>query len=139
MYTDAAHTISATLLPDGARHLVVPGVYLGTSIDTSSDATISATGDPDDDGVVFQDGTNLISEPTGQTAAVKTITVTASVAGVLDAWIDWNGDGVWEPSSEAGDVDRRQRQPAALVRPDRRRGERPGRGQHLVLHRADGA
>ncbi len=102
MYTDLAHTISATLLPDGARHLVVPGVYLGTSIDTSSDATISPTGDPNENGIVFQGGTNLVSEPTGQTAAIKTITVTASVAGVLNAWIDWDNDGVWESVDSLG-------------------------------------
>ena len=30
----------------------------------------------------------------------ETIFVTASTTGILDAWIDWNDDGVWESSEK---------------------------------------
>ena len=55
-----------------------------------------ATADAYDDGVVFVDGDYVISQ-TGQS---KTIDVTASVEGVLDAWIDWDHNGVWDPSEK---------------------------------------
>ena len=55
--------VDATRLPDGARRLVVPGVYLGNSIDTESDATVTAAGDSDDDGVAFPGGNYVISRP----------------------------------------------------------------------------
>jgi len=96
MYTDVAHTTSATSLPDGARHLIDPNVYLGSSITSETDATINntATGDSGDDGVVLQGGNYLISRATGL-ATTKSIVVTASTTGVLDGWIDWNDDAVW--------------------------------------------
>lgn len=89
---------------DGARHIIVPdrvengvfirGVYLGERITNDADGRPSAAADGDDgdDGVVFNN--RLIP---GSTAS---ITVTASVAGFLDAWIDWNGDGVWSANEQ---------------------------------------
>ena len=110
MYVDAAHTISATTLPDGARHLVVPGVYLGNSVDSETDAHVNstATGDAGDDGVQFVGGNFLVSAPAvpaGQSAAKQSIVVTASVDGYLDAWIDWNHNGVWDPSEQLAFTD----------------------------------
>ena len=99
MYTDTTYTVSATSLPDGARHLVNPNVYLGSSISSTPDAVISSAGDSAEDGVVFQGGNSLISNASGA-ATIKSIVVTASTTGVLDGWIDWNDDAVWEPSEE---------------------------------------
>ena len=83
------------LVNDGARHVIVPGVFLGVAIDAEANGQPdpNALGDdnngvPDDeDGVVF---TSPIIP--GQAA---TVDVTASVAGVLYAWIDFNNDGSW--------------------------------------------
>jgi hypothetical protein len=101
MFTDAGHSTSATTLPSGARHIIDPAVYLGSGISTEPNAVINtaATADDMDDGVVFLGGMYAISTASG-TAATKTISVTASVDGVLDAWIDWNNDGVWDASEK---------------------------------------
>ncbi|MBD3367519.1 MAG: T9SS type A sorting domain-containing protein [Candidatus Eisenbacteria bacterium] len=76
----------------GANHVIIPGVMLGSSIDDDADGQPdpNALGDDndgtdDEDGIVF--GTPLVP---GQTAQYD---VTASVAGYLDAWIDFDGDG----------------------------------------------
>ncbi|MDD5134164.1 MAG: GEVED domain-containing protein, partial [Phycisphaerae bacterium] len=91
-----------TLLPNGARHTIVAGMFLGGSVDAEADGqpTANADGDdlnplavPDDeDGVTF--AATLIP---GQAA---TVNVVASVPGILDAWVDFNIDGSW---MEAGD------------------------------------
>ena len=84
---------------DGARHLVVPGLYLGAGVDGEPDGQPGpvAAGDDDDgnddeDGVTFD--TALVPNGTAS------ITVVASAAGYLDAWVDFDGDGNW---SEAAD------------------------------------
>ena len=93
------HTL---LMNDGARHAIVPGVMLGTSIDAETDGqpNYSATGDdsnpavgPDD-----EDGVTFVSTLTqGRVAQIQVVT---SVAGYLNAWIDFNGDGTWNGPSE---------------------------------------
>ncbi|MBN1394825.1 MAG: pre-peptidase C-terminal domain-containing protein, partial [Pirellulales bacterium] len=83
-----------TPLPDGARHIVDADVHLGEWIDAEAtpQVNVPATADFHDDGVEFIDGAYVVSQD-GET---KTIVVTASTDGVLDAWIDWDQDGVWE-------------------------------------------
>jgi hypothetical protein len=94
-----------TLARDGARHIVNPDIYLGNPytdtvhIDAELDGqpTYLADGDDinnfdDEDGVDFI--TPLIA---GFPAKVK---VMASVAGHLDAWIDFNADGDWDDFGE---------------------------------------
>ena len=87
---------------DGARHLVPlggGGLSLGASVDIDRDAQPNAgadgddtDGSDDDDGVVF-----LGPVLPGDTAVIE---VTASGTGVVDAWIDFGGDGSW---AEPGD------------------------------------
>lgn len=98
----ADKTTSATELPAGARHLVDTRIHLGANVDTETVPHIndSATGDQFDDGIVFKfdpGNTYLISD-SGSTPIMQPIDVTASWDGVLDAWIDWNHDGVWDPT-----------------------------------------
>lgn len=95
----AQYTYPTRFVDDGARHQVVPGVFLGYQIDAETDGRPDrwATGDDwnnlwDEDGVSFNN--LLIPGTTGL------ITVTASIAGKLDAWIDWDGDGNWTGSSD---------------------------------------
>jgi len=83
-----------TLAGGGARHAIVPGVFLGSTIDAEIDGQPNANangddadGNDDEDGVIFQ--TPL--RP-GQLATVQ---VVASVSGVLNAWIDFDGNGSW--------------------------------------------
>src|SRR5205823_5576492 len=84
---------------NGARHRLVPGIYLGTRIDFEPDGQPdpNATGDDlnginDDDGVKFT--TPLL---VGQMAKVDLI---ASINGLLDAWVDFDANGSWADPGE---------------------------------------
>jgi len=103
-YGDAPDSAAAMQYPtlfasDGARHVVVPGIMLGNQIDAEPDGqpTSDADGDDlnnldDEDGVIFT-STLIPGMP-------ATVDVTASIAGNLHVWIDYNGDYSW---AEAGD------------------------------------
>ncbi len=94
-FGDAPAPYPTLFAANGARHVVTgSGPLLGALVDTESNGqpTAGATGDDlngsdDEDGVSFT--TPLVR---GQNAGV---TVTATAAGVLNAWIDFNGDGNW--------------------------------------------
>ncbi|MDA0989281.1 MAG: GEVED domain-containing protein, partial [Verrucomicrobia bacterium] len=82
---------------DGARHIINPGVKMGTLVDEEADGTPSLLadvddldGDDDEDGVVF----SRVSRP-GETTMVS---VVVSTSGYLQGWVDldgfdWLGDG----------------------------------------------
>ena len=99
-YGDAPDDPYPTLLAnDGARHIINPAIYMGSSIDAEPDGqpTFDAMGDDntnldDEDGVTFIDPYVV-----GDTAIVK---VEVSVDGYLNAWIDYNKDGVWGPAEK---------------------------------------
>ncbi len=99
-FGDAPDPTYPTLLAnDGARHVLVPGIQLGPQIDWEPDGqpTIPADGD-DLNGLADEDGVAFIGPlPQGGLAQVN---VTASVAGFLDAWVDFNGDGDWADANE---------------------------------------
>ncbi len=107
---DAPDTFG-TLLPGGAVHGTDPNValYLGNCVDTEGDGqpSLGADGDDtmlgssrigdcvdDEDGITFNG--MLVRGMTGS------LTATASVptAGLLDAWIDFNGNGVFDHPAE---------------------------------------
>lgn len=79
---------------NGASHVIVPRMFLGSQIDAEVDGQPDpkALGD-DNNGVDDEDGVvpNTALIP-GNTA---TVTVTASMPGFLDAWVDFNGNGTW--------------------------------------------
>jgi hypothetical protein len=79
---------------NGAHHLIVAGIHLGASVDAEPDGQPdpNALGDDndgnnDDDGVFF-----YYPYIPGQIAMLD---VTASVAGYLNAWVDFNFNGSW--------------------------------------------
>ena len=93
-FGDNPLTYGTVLADDGPRHQIVPGIYLGATVDPDADGqpTSGADGDDvnpvnvdDEDGVVFLDP--LIP---GQSARVQ---VTASTNGFLNAWVDFDGSG----------------------------------------------
>jgi hypothetical protein len=94
-FGDAPDPTYPTLLAsNGAWHVIVPPISLGLNIDPEADGQPDATatgddndGNDDEDGVVF---TSVLVP--GRFAAVE---VTANAPGLLDAWIDFNGDGSW--------------------------------------------
>jgi hypothetical protein len=99
-FGDAPAPYPTLLANDGARHHIVPGFYLGSSVDAEADGQprAFAAGDDlagsanDDDGVVFTTALQA-----GQQASV---TVTASRPGLLQAWVDFNNDGDWNDAGE---------------------------------------
>ncbi len=98
-FGDAPDPTYPTLLAsNGARHVIVANVFLGAAIDAEGDGQQdpNALGDDnngvdDEDGVVFA-GPLVAGQP-------ATITVTASVAGALDAWVDFEANGSWAEAS----------------------------------------
>jgi uncharacterized repeat protein (TIGR01451 family) len=84
---------------NGARHRLVPGVFLGAAIDAEIDGQPEATaagddgsGADDEDGVTFGGPLRV-----GQTASVS---VVASTNGFLNAWLDFNRNGSWTGAGE---------------------------------------
>ncbi len=97
---DAPEPGFPTLLShNGARHLYRPGYMLGASLDTESDGHPEEKANGDDfDGIDDEDGVTFKSKLVqGGTAQIE---VSASAAGFLSAWIDWDGDGAWNPAGE---------------------------------------
>ncbi len=99
-FGDAPAPYPTLLANDGARHILVPGVFLGLRVDHETDGAPSAdalgddsAGSPDDEDGVTLNGPWLA----GQTVS---ITVVASVSGSLNAWADFNGNGSWADAGE---------------------------------------
>jgi len=104
-YGDNPDSYGTTFAANGARHVLsvgqtaaTPALYLGALVDTESDGqpTLDADGDNsnnlnDEDGIQF-----LTPIQAGQTTQVKVTVVEADgVHGLLNAWIDFNGDGAF--------------------------------------------
>ena len=87
---------------NGAGHMIVAGVYLGALIDAELDGqpSVNSLGD-DTIGLADEDGVNFnIGVPTNganivQIGQTNTISVVASTAGYLNAWIDLNQDNTY--------------------------------------------
>jgi len=105
-YGDAPASYATLLADNGARHVISPSLRLGDRVDSEGNGRPSANADGDDtdafddeDGVVFLNhsifGQPLVCGSVGQ------IQVSASAAGVLNAWFDWNTDGDWADEGEA--------------------------------------
>ena len=86
---------------DGARHVAnVDGLKLGATVSTELDGmpTSRADGDTGDDGVKFQ--FQALAMPIFNRNVDTTVTVTLSAPGIVDGWIDFNGDGDWTDPGE---------------------------------------
>ncbi len=87
-------TFPTTQALDGAAHYVVPGIYLGSKIDTEADGQPSPLANGDDvNGIDDEDGVTLPA--TVSPGSVVSVSVLASVTGFLDAWMDFDLDGTW--------------------------------------------
>jgi protocatechuate 3,4-dioxygenase beta subunit len=96
-YGDAPASTGTTRAQNGPRHFIL-GPHLGSLVDNEPDGQPGSnangddtTGQDDEDGVTFSD---LI---VGQSS---TFDVTASASGILQAWMDFNGDGAFDNSAE---------------------------------------
>ena len=99
-YGDAPDPNYPTLLAsNGARHKIVQGYTLGSAIDGEPNGFQSANADGDNtNGTNDEDGVKMspLMAP-GQTVP---ITIDASTAGAVNAWIDYNGNGSWGDAGE---------------------------------------
>lgn len=101
---DAPDGVAAPQYPtlavnNGANHVIVTGVYLGALIDAEPDGQPDATATGDDiNGSADEDG--VVPTSPFIVGGTSTIDVTASVAGMIDAWVDYNADGDWADSGE---------------------------------------
>jgi Ca2+-binding RTX toxin-like protein len=97
-FGDAPDTYGTLLASDGARH-VAGTLRLGAAVETDADGQpgVAANGD-DTSGVDDEDGVTLPSSLVARVGA--TIVVSASQAGYLDAWIDYNRNGQFDPAEQ---------------------------------------
>ena len=92
----------ATLASDNGASHGFSALFLGTSVAVDVDGQPSAGADGDDvDGTPDEDGV-VFTAPVvvGETGNLQ---ITASAAGWLDAWVDWNRDGDWQAGEKALD------------------------------------
>ncbi|MEM7350568.1 MAG: GEVED domain-containing protein, partial [Acidobacteriota bacterium] len=111
---DAPDTYGTTVGVNGARHALDPAspLYLGACVDSEAEGQPAMGGDPaigddvgaglsalgtcagpdDEDGIVFDD--MIVA------CGTSNLTVTASQSGLLDGWIDFDGDGDFGDSGE---------------------------------------
>ena len=99
-FGDAPDPTYPTLLANGgASHLIVPGIYIGGTVDADPDGQPTATADGDD-----LDGNDDEEIPVGLisfTAGSKLqAPITVAGAGFGNAWIDANQDGDWDDPGE---------------------------------------
>ncbi|MBN1780616.1 PKD domain-containing protein [bacterium] len=83
----------------GAMHTIVAGFHLGDLIDGDGDGQSNegSTGD-DDDGTDDDDGVEFVNSLNAGSAGQ--IVVTASAAGILSAWMDFNRNGSWDDEED---------------------------------------
>lgn len=87
------------LANDGPRHRLGSGLFLGTEVDREFDGQPSANADGDDVNGTPDDEDGVVI-PGLVRGSASNVTVTASQAGKLDAWIDFNRDGDWDDADE---------------------------------------
>ena len=104
-FGDAPAPYPVTLAENGARHLI-GGPVLGANIDDELDGVHSPAADADDlTGVPDdEDGVTFGTLTAGQTGASVDVAVSGAGAGaLLNAWIDFDGDGTWSAGERIAD------------------------------------
>jgi hypothetical protein len=104
-FGDLPDSYGTLLASNGPRHVIVDGLLLGGSVDAEANGqpTPDATGDGDDeDGFLFAPGIRWI--PGGIVRLPLTVFNTTGQISYLRIWIDWNGDGAFEPAELVVDL-----------------------------------
>ena len=103
-FGDAPDPTYPTLLANnGARHFIVPGFNLGTNIDAELDGQPHPLALGDDLGLPLddEDGVTWPAVLLVNTQNCVGITLTSPTGtGQLDAWLDLNRNGTWEPAEQ---------------------------------------
>lgn len=100
-FGDAPDPYPTLLADNGARH-EIGGPIMGTAADAELNGFPSPGASGDDiNGVDDEDGVTFGALRVGQVDAVATVNVALAPAGAyVDAWIDFNGDGLWSDANE---------------------------------------
>lgn len=102
-YGDAPAPFPTLMSSNGASHTVVPGFSLGSRIDGELEGlpNSNATGD-DIDNIDDEDGVEFISDllPGADSVVSVTISNGSNDPGLLQGWIDFDGDGAWTTAGE---------------------------------------
>lgn len=98
-----ANDYPVSLLDDGARHAIV-GPRLGASRDSDDNGRPAALADGDDlFAVDDEDGVQFGVIQVGASLAAVNVFLENATAAKLDAWIDFDRNGIWEPSEQIFD------------------------------------
>lgn len=106
-FGDAPQSFPVVLSQDGGRHRADGRVFLGFRVDTENDGQPSSNANGDDNNppattavLDDEDGVRFVANPL-QAGRLASVEVISSVQGSrLDAWIDFNGNGVWEAAEK---------------------------------------
>jgi PKD repeat protein len=99
-FGDAPDPSYLTLLAsNGARHIHSPGFHLGSKIDGENDGQPTMLADGDDN-TSSDDEDGVLMSPFIAPGQSVPITINASAAGAVNAWIDFNVDGDWADAGE---------------------------------------
>lgn len=104
-YGDLPDSYGTSEQNDGPRHVIIDGLKLGENTDGENDGTPSdaAGGDgSDEDGLLINDAVDFIPGSTVSLPIV--ITNTTGEPSYTDVWIDWNGNGTFEPEERIADL-----------------------------------
>ena len=98
-FGDAPSTFPTRLIDDGARHIIVDGVYLGGGVDHEDNGRPTTTADGDDnDGNDDEDGIEFLTPIVPGESF--TYSVLSSAIGWIEVWFDFNADGDWKDAGE---------------------------------------
>jgi subtilisin family serine protease len=102
-FGDAPAPYPTLIANDGASHELLPGFFLGELIDGEDDGIPDANALGDDlDNLDDEDGVEILETMYAGTSVSAMVTVSTGVnpPGVLQGWIDFNGDGDWLDAGE---------------------------------------
>lgn len=98
-FGDAPDFYPVRLVRHGAWHVSSAGFRLGTRVDNETDGLPRADAEGDD-ATVTDDEDGVVWPSPLRGGETNLIRVTASAAGKLDAWIDFDRDGHWDDTTE---------------------------------------
>ncbi|MFT6758443.1 MAG: LruC domain-containing protein [Chitinophagales bacterium] len=99
-FGDAPDTYSTSMATNGARHEVGGNIFLGTTVDGETQAYISPSSD-DEVSSDDEDGVNFITSLSAGAEAI--VNVETNDIGYLNAWIDFDKNGVFSSDEKVVD------------------------------------
>ena len=100
-YGDAPNTYGTLLSSNGARH-ITSALFLGAGVTNEADGQPSATAsaDTNDDGVTFSPSLGANYSTLIQAGISNQVNVVSSGAGFINAWVDYNQNGVFDTGEQ---------------------------------------